>query len=477
VALLAGCPSDEPGPEDRPEGMLPEGVQLTLLVVDDPALAAAIEQLHGEWDALTGSDYRVEQVSQGDLADGETPTTDAIIAPTGLLGVLAEKRGVVPVPKNYFNDEQGTWTDIFSLLRSREAVWGYQAVSVPFGSPVLTIYYRADLLEKLGRQPPSTWAEYQELAQLLSDRSKLGDHAPPDDAPWSGAIEPLGPGWAGLVLLARAAPYASHRENYSAAFDVDTMEPLIDGPPFVRALEELKAAAALGPPDRLQCDPTAARATFWQGQCGLAISWPTSADKRPAVPNQDIRVGFAELPGSSEAYDVGDRAWEPRREDEDANVPLLGIAGRMGVVTGDSKWPEATFRLLFWLSGEQANQVCTSSPATTVFRHAHAASPRAWVEGQMPAAAAARYAQTVEQALSFPQGSDKLLQRHCLFALRIPGRSDYLDALDEAVHQAVQGDETPQEALRQAAARWQEITEDLGREAQRQAYRNSLGLL
>ena len=64
---------------------------------------------------------------------------------------------------------------------------------------------------------------------------------------WCGTIEPLAPGWAGLVLLARAAPYAKHRDNYSALFDIETMEPLVAGPPFVQALEELVAAAKLGP--------------------------------------------------------------------------------------------------------------------------------------------------------------------------------------------------------------------------------------
>ena len=39
-------------------------------------------------------------------------------------------------------------------VRSREIVWGSDVLAIPFGSPVLTCYYRVDLLEKLGRRPP-----------------------------------------------------------------------------------------------------------------------------------------------------------------------------------------------------------------------------------------------------------------------------------------------------------------------------------
>ena len=76
---------------------------------------------------------------------------------------------------------------------------------------------------------------------MLADRAQSGSAAASDERPFSGVLEPLGPGWAGVVLLARAASYAKHPDNYSTLFDINTMEPLIAGEPFVRALEELLA--------------------------------------------------------------------------------------------------------------------------------------------------------------------------------------------------------------------------------------------
>jgi len=523
---LLGCPTDDSAPTDRVAGQLPEGVALSVVVVDDPPLATAIERLSGEWKGLTDSDLRVRRMSSAELAAAETLDADALIGPSCQVGEVASRAELVPVPDRLLDDKERVWPGIFSLLRVREAVWGKQTVGVPFGSPVLVVYYRADLLEELGREPPQTWAEYRELAALFSDRKNLGEAAPPDDAPWQGAIEPLGPGWAAIVLLARAAPYVSHRENYSTVFRIDDMEPLIDGPPFVRALEELVATASPGAPEQLTYDPAAVRAAFWEGRCAMALTWPTaaqaptgeddaspperaaeatgsnrggertdgqdsagaegdSANEAPpdGAPTKDappsdaapsgaglvdpLSVGLAELPGSAENYDVAEQAWEPRREDEDPHVPLLGTAGRLGVVLRRCQWPEAAFQLLFWLSDEQSTQVSPASPATTLFRTAHGDSPKDWVEAPMPAAAAAAYAEMTRQMLCRPQW---------MFALRIPGRAKYLATLDEAVHRAVRGEQSPEESLRQAAEAWRQITDELGPERQRKAYWQSLGL-
>ena len=220
------------------------------------------------------------------------------------------------------------WTDVFSQLRLHEATWAAEPVAVPFGSPVLTVYYRADLLEKLGRKPPKTWAEYQQLSELLADRKRLGEAAPAEGKPWSGAIAPLGPGWAGNMLLARAATYVSHRSIESTLFRIDTMEPLIDQPSFVRALEELVANAALGPREQLDFDPAAVRQLLGHR---LRLGHHVAHGRRQGpARGSKVEVGFAELPGSPDVFNLADGTWDKRREDESPHVPLLAVAGRMG---------------------------------------------------------------------------------------------------------------------------------------------------
>jgi multiple sugar transport system substrate-binding protein len=473
LLLLAGCPRVDSGSKGEPAAQPLAGVKIRLAVVDDPALAAAVVRARGEWTAQTGSDIEVVETSEKDLLAGKRLPGDAAICPAWLMGVLAEREWLAPAPKPMLHG--GGWSDVFPLLRLREAAWGSATIGVPFGSPVFCCYYRADLLKKLGRRPPRTWGEYQELAKLLAENPP----GPKGQGNWSGAIEPLAPGWAGLVLLARAAPYAKHRDNYSTLFDIETMEPLVAGPPFVQALQELVAAAKLGPADALRYDPAAARAAFWSGRCGMALTWPTAAKERglaasaasPANPEstKNLRVGFAELPGSRKVFNVSTGAWDRRADDDSPQVPLLSIAGRLGVVGKDSPRADAAFQLLLWLSDSQMSpQVSAASPATTLFRQSNMTSPGAWVEKSVSDnAAAQQYADATEATLRHEQW---------LGALRVPGRAEYLAALDNAVAAAVGGKKSPQDALTEAAGKWREITKRLGVKEQRSAYRHSLRL-
>jgi len=481
AVTLTGCP--EPESETTSSGTPLAGVELRLLVVDDPAIASAAKQLRGEWETQTrsspdqaGSNLEVRQMTTEELLGAEQIETDTIICPSCLLGELARRKLAKPLPKELMqsgekqSDEEEPdekWSGIFELPKLREVAWADRIQAIPFGSPVFVCYYRRDLLEKLGRKPPGTWAEYQRLAGLLADREVLGDAAPDGDTPWCGTIEPLAPGWAGLVLLARAAPYAKHRDFYSALFDTDTMEPLIAGPPFVRALEELVAVAKLGPADALKQDPATARAAFWQGRCGMALTWPTTTAEIDKAPDA-IEVGFAELPGSEHVYHIGKKAWETRADDAVGHVPLLGIAGRLGVVSDKSQHPETAFHLLFWLSGRKfGTDVCSVSPATTLFRRSQMKDLPSWVEKPISVAPAEEYAELTQETFR---------RQQWVFALRIPGRSEYLAALDEAVAAAVRGEKSPADALQDAADRWRQITERLGTEPQKAAYLQSLGL-
>ncbi|MCL4195081.1 MAG: hypothetical protein KJZ87_25300, partial [Thermoguttaceae bacterium] len=240
------------------------------------------------------------------------------------------------------------------------------------------------------------------------------------------------------------------------------------GPPFGRALEELVAAAGSQAAERLSLDPSGVREAFWQGQCGLALTWPTATakDLKPAEPKP--RVGFAELPGSREVFDFAQQRWEDRGEGTDHRVTLLSISGRLGAVARSSAADEAAIQLLLWLSGEQwSREVSRESQATTLYRESHVLNPAEWVEPTVPADAAAQYAEVAQLALTREQR---------LFALRLPGHVEYLAALDEAALKSLQGKQTAQAALSEASTRWEEITERLGREAQKDAYARSLGL-
>ena len=59
---------------------------------------------------------------------------------------------------------------------------------------------------------------------------------------------------------------------------------------------------------------------------------------------------------------------------------------------------------------------------------------------------------------------------------RIPGIDDYLQALEEAIPQAISAKLSPEDALSEVVEKWNTLTDYYGRDRQRVAYRRHLGL-
>ena len=156
----------------------------------------------------------------------------------------------------------------------------------------------------------------------------------------------------------------------------------------------------------------------------MSAEKPFSRDPKGSD-NAAIRVGFVELPGSRRVFNSGSRAWDTRTDDDDPHVPLLAIAGRLGVVNAKSAQVEAAFQLLTWLSDAQMSpQISAASPATTLFRQSHLSRPSRGSRNRFRRRRPAQYGDATEAAFRHEQW---------LGALRLPGRAEYLAALDEAV--------------------------------------------
>lgn len=470
VAIASGC-RDRAASEPKAAGRPLEGVQLKLAVVDDAGLVESINALRGEWTAQSGAELTVEPLARDALAGAERLAADALIAPSAELGPLAERGLIVPLPQqtSFRRDKVAGWGDLFDLLRTNEVVWGDKVCAVPFGSPVFVVYCRKDLLDRLGFSPPKDWREFDRAAAALGGLAETSD-SQPQNAEWSGAVLPLAPGWAGLTLIARTAPAAKGRSNYSSLFDVNTFEPLIAGPPFVEGLEEMAAAVKKNPKPSLAADPQAARRAFWQGRCGMAITWPSRAGGRdlPQQTAEGFVATIVPLPGGRRVYETSRRRWLDREPGESGRVPLLSIAGRVGMISAGSSQGEAALQLLLWLADEQRSAaVGAASSATALPHRSQIENIAAWVEPPMTEKTAKEYAKDL--AAMF-ESSD------CVSALPIPGREEYLSALDDAVRSAVSGDQPAIEALIAAAGRWRKISERLGVERQKTALRRSLGL-
>jgi multiple sugar transport system substrate-binding protein len=437
------------------------------LVIDDPAMAAAIETT---WRSRSEAPLEVHERSLDNLSEGARLGADAVIYPSGLLGRLAERGLLFPLNAEMQDEKELHQQEVFDMLRLREVRWGEEVYAVAFGSPVYLLAYRADLLAPHGLAPPATWDEYHRAAARLKEAG--------GESSVAGTAEPWGPGWAGLTLLARAAPYARHQDQYSDLFDFSSMKPLIDGPPFVRALEQMAAVSESASPDALNLSPTDAFRLLAEGRAAMAIGWAPPAASEAVSPedgpsshenqSQDAPVvRWTELPGSPDVYHGASKQWEQRGADEPQRIPLLAVAGRLGSVTRESSRSQAALHVLAILSAECSRDVAAASPAATLYRQSHLSTPSDWYPGTADEEAAASYAEAAQQSLS---------RGVWMFSPRIPGRERYLAALDDAVRKALQKELTPEAALAQAAKEWDAITDALDRSKQLLAYQHSLGL-
>ncbi len=426
-------------------------------MVDDVALGEAIER---EWHSRTEGAIEVSSVRRAELAQAKRLPGDVIVFPASYLGQLVERTLIRPLSESLLSSESVALQDIFPLTRREEIRWGGQTYALPLGSPQLLLAYRPDLLARLNLKPPATWQEYQAAAVKLADRSLLGDAAPAADQPWRAAVEPLGAGFGGALLLARAAAYASHPEQTTPLFETPDLKPLIDRPPFVRALTELVASRRTSglPPVE---SPAAAMGELLAGRCGMALAWPGS---RPlSAGAEPPAIAFAELPASPDVFHFRHNDWEQRTDDE--RIPLVGIAGRLAAVTSSSGHVSAAEGLAGWLtSSEVSSRVGPASGDTTLFRASQRTSLKQWV-ASLPAEAAGQYFQVVQEAQS---------RARSMSIVRLPGSDRYSAALDAAVERASEQGQDPQESLTLAADEWRKITAELGTQAQRAALSHSL---
>lgn len=200
----------------------------------------------------------------------------------------------------------------------------------------------------------------------------------------------------------------------------------------------------------------------------MALDWtdigPLAAGPQSALGAE--QVGFFALPGTRETWSPARGAWE--RSAEVWKVPYLAFGGWVAAVPAGSPNLDAAWDYVSWLASPSGSgrDVLDGSSGINPYRHSHISDPAAWAP-VLSAAAATAYLRVIREGLEAPL---------IAYDLRLPGTQAYLDALDRQIGRALNGEATPEEALRTAAAEWDFLTDRLGRGAQRRHYRSAMGL-
>jgi multiple sugar transport system substrate-binding protein len=154
------------------------------------------------------------------------------------------------------------------------------------------------------------------------------------------------------------------------------------------------------------------------------------------------------------------------------HAPFAAYGGWSGGINAaaDQEVKDATYAFFSYMCQPAQSNVDVTIGKTgfNPYRTSQFLNRQSWVEAGMSPQAASDYLGAIEASLASP---------NMVLDLRIPQNQRYQGVvLDTAVSQYLAGEITVEECMQQIYDGWEEITDELSREEQLEAYRNTLGV-
>jgi multiple sugar transport system substrate-binding protein len=456
-----------------------KGVNLVVATQTGPQIASPVENNWKLWGEKTGGTVEVQTFPFGDLfpkirtgyLSGSSPF-DIIIYASDWAGDIMGPGYVLEIPQK--NQDQMGYAYLIPAYRDRILQWGGKTYAAPYDGDSHMIYYRADLLNNAEHQaafkaqfgydmpaPPKTWKQYLDIATYFNGKTVDGQTIYGAGT----AFKPKAQSY--WTYLGVAAPYAKAPDDPGYFFDPDTMEPRINNPGFVEALDLYVALSKVGPPDVTNWDVGDIRNNFPAGKVVLGIDWgdvgPLAADAKSSVVTD--KWGSAMEPGVDKYYDAKQKQWVEKYN----QAPFLAFGGWVQSVSKTAKNPECALDFISFMGSQNmsANLVVTPGSGVNPHYFSDGNNTAPWLALGMSEQQAKEYLGAVSGILAHP---------NAVVDLRITGAFEYFDTLDAQLARAVAGELTSQAALDQVAKDWNAITDRLGRDQQKKLYRQQLGL-
>lgn len=433
------------------------------------------------WEEATGGSVSVEPIPFADIKEkiltalgADTFIADLLVVPSGLAGDLIAGGYVMPVPEASI--EKLDYDDLFPGYR-KNLSWDGVAYAWPWDGDVFTLNYRSDLFENEEYKAafakeygydlgvPATWKQYADIAAFFSGTNRGVQF---------GWAEVGGRGSGSFhAFSARAVGYAKAASDPAFYFDPETMDARIGNPGFVKALEDWKAALPAAIPSVTTLGAFETHMAFITGQVAMAVDW-TDTGVMGNDPTLSTIAGTganaaAILPGSDTLWDAKANSWETL---ETPNQPgYAAFGGWIVFIPKNSRNPEAAISLADHLGSAAIMTRASQTPNSGVnpARISTLDDTAGWVNG-------AGFTDEAHAVNYLDSMRNSLLSENLVYQLRIPGYSQYEEALELAISEALTDQKTPEQALQDAAASWNAITDRLGREKQLRYYRSDLGL-
>jgi multiple sugar transport system substrate-binding protein len=394
-----------------------------------------------KWKELTGIDVNVIEVPTAEMFTkilqehrAGTGAYDALNVIPSWMADLVRAGALEPldeyVDKYGYRDELETIAPVYrdNQMKVGDTIYGF-----PDDGDVFVFYYRKDIFEEEGLEPPKTWQEFAEICNQLTEK--------------------YGPDMYGAGMF-RENPYPQFlfqerfRVEGGKFFDEETMKATINDEIGVKVLTEMREENACMPPGVESWGFVENLAAFLAGDTAMTVSWPpygrwaagygTDEAALSWVPKSEIagKVGYALPPGGH---------------------PQLA-AGFSLAVSSSSDKKEPAYLFIQWLNSEDVSLERVQLPYALrdPFRDSHFASEE--YKSRWPDAP--EYLATLQEGAVTGLLDLSLLQT---------------DAYEEALRQGLSrlwGGDDPQAILDDIAARWDAVTERIGVDQQREAYQD-----
>jgi multiple sugar transport system substrate-binding protein len=461
------------------------GVTVNIMTFTGPQIAEPLQRRAPDFRELTGATINVVTVPFSDLytrlltdwATGTNSIDAAVFAPQWMVDYV-QGAFLEDLTDRVANDPDLEIDDIAPFFREFSQQYAGRTYMITLDGDFQMVYYRTDVLEQLGLEPPETWDDYMAIAEAAHGMDMNED----GQGDYGSCISKKRNAQAYWASISIAGGFLQSQGTSQGVFFTtdDSMTPLVDNPGFERALRVYLDSTQFGPPDEINLDVGDTRSLFTAGRCALTLDWGDIGTLAidPDTSRVIDKVGAVVLPGSREVLDretmtmvACDADTCPHAINGVNRAPFAAFGGWSGGINAaaSDQVKDAAYAFISYMSQPaQANEdVTIGITGFNPYRLSQFENLDVWLDAGFSKEAAENYLGAIQQSLESP---------NMVLDLRIPQNQRYQQiVLDTALARMLAGELTVEETMANIRDGWQELNEELGVEDQLAAYKATLG--
>jgi multiple sugar transport system substrate-binding protein len=461
-----------------------DGVTVNIVTFTGPQIAEPMQRRAPDFEKLTGAHVNIITVPFSDLyqkiltdwATGTNSLDAGVFAPQWMVDYVTP--GLMEdLSDRVAKDADLKLDDIGAFFRDFSMKFGGKTYTITLDGDFQMVYYRSDVAKELGLGAPQTWDDYIAFAKAANGKDMNGD-GKPDFGSCIAKARNQQSYW--MITSVAGAYLQSKGTSQGAFFDTADMKPLVNNEAFAEALRVYSETTKYAPPNEINLNVGDTRTMFMTGQCALSIDWgdigTLAIDKEQSKVID--KVGSVILPGSKRVLDrasgkLVDCTPEicPYAVDGVNHAPFAAFGGWSGGINAkaDPKVKDAAYAFFSYMSApEQSNvDVTIGKTGFNPYRISQFKNLDNWTKAGMSEAAAKDYLGAIEASLNSP---------NMVLDLRIPNNQKYQQIVqDTAVARMLAGEIDIAATMKAIEDGWNEISDEVGRDGQLDAYKSTIG--